>query len=187
MINPEARGRSWSIMLGVLLVLLGIVAIISPVLATATLIKALGWLLILAAIEQAIYGLQNRKEGGIFWNVLLAVAYAIIAGALLLRPASGAIAGTIFIAILFLIDGVTEIGLGLRLGSESRARRWLLAGGSMSLLFGGVILYRFPLSAMWTIGLLVGARLAVKGITQIVRVSPGPQPGVGPGNLNRAA
>lgn len=57
----------------------------------------------------------------------------------------------------------------------------------MALLFGGIILYRFPLSAMWTIGLLVGVRLVVKGITQIVRASPGAQPGVGRGNLDRAA
>src|SRR5215475_13210222 len=99
--NAEARARSWSIMLGVLLVLLGIVAIISPVFATATLIKAMGWLLILAAIEQAIYTFQDREEGGVFWKLLLAVVYGITASILLLRPVSGAVAGTIFIAILF--------------------------------------------------------------------------------------
>lgn len=174
-------------MLGALLILLGLAAIISPAFATATLIRAMGWLLIIAALEQAIYAFQNREEGGVFWKVMLAVAYGIAACMLLVRPTTGAAAGTVIIAILFLLDGVTEIGLALRLHHQSRARGWLLAGGTMSLLFGGIILYQFPNSAMWTIGLLVGVRLVVKGITQIMRVAPSTQPGIGRDDLKRVA
>jgi len=186
-IDAEARARVWSKLLGVLLILLGAVAIISPAFATVTLIRAMGWLLAIAALEQAIYAFQNREEGGILWKIVLAVAYGVAAFMLLLRPVSGAAAGTVIIAILFLVDGFTEIGLALRLPQESRARGWLQAGGTMSLLFGGIILYQFPNSAMWTIGLLVGARLIVKGITQIVRASAVPQHRVGRGDLKRVA
>lgn len=187
MINREARARLGSRLLGVVLILLGVVAIISPVFATANLIKAMGWLLLIAAIDQAIDAFQNREEDGVFWKVLLAVFYAAVGCILLLRPARGAAAGTIIIGILFLLDGITEIGLGLRLRSVSAARGWLLAGGTMSLLFGGIIVYRFRISAMWTIGLLVGIRLVIKGITQIVCVSAVTHSGTGRGELERAA
>lgn len=187
MINAETRARIWSITLGTLLIVLGVVAIISPVFATATLIRLMGWLLIIAAIEQAVYAFQNREEGGNFWKILLAVVYGVVACMLLLRPASGAATATVIIAVLFLLDGITEIGLGWRLPQHALAKGWLLAGGAMSLIFGGIILYRFPVSAMWTIGLLVGVRLVVKGIAQIVGSSPGSQPGAGRGDLKRAA
>ncbi|HKD81091.1 MAG TPA: DUF308 domain-containing protein [Candidatus Angelobacter sp.] len=187
MINREARARTWSRLLGILLILLGVVAIISPVFAMATLIKAMGWLLLIAAIEQAIDAFQSREEGGVFWRGLLAVVYGVAGCILLLRPASGAAAGTVIIAILFFLDGITEIGLGIQSRHESGTRGWLLAGGTMSLLFGGIILYRFPIGAMWTIGLFVGIRLVVKGITQIVRVSAAMHSGAGRGYLDRAA
>ena len=51
-------------------------------------------LLILAAMEQAVYAFQSRGEGGLFFKVLLAVLYAVVAGMLLRRPVSGAIAAT---------------------------------------------------------------------------------------------
>jgi uncharacterized membrane protein HdeD (DUF308 family) len=188
LINAETRSRIWSLTLGTSLIVLGIVAITLPVFATAILIQLMGWLLIIAAVEQAIYAFKNREEGSIFWRVLLAVVYGIAACMLLLRPVSGAVTATVIIAILFLLDGVTEIGLGLRLRRQSRASGWLLAGGAMSLLFGGIILYQFPLSAMWTIGLLVGIRLVVKGIAQIMGAGPGSQPGADRrGDLKRAA
>jgi uncharacterized membrane protein HdeD (DUF308 family) len=188
LIDAETRSRIWSLTLGTSLIVLGIVAITLPVFATAILIQLMGWLLIIAAIEQAIYAFKNREEGGIFWRILLAVLYGIAACMLLLRPVSGAVTATVIIAILFLLDGVTEIGLGLRLRRQSRASGWLLAGGAMSLLFGGIVLYQFPLSAMWTIGLLVDIRLVVKGIAQIMGAAPGSQPGADRrGDLERAA
>jgi uncharacterized membrane protein HdeD (DUF308 family) len=175
------RERTWSVTLGVLLIVLGIVAMIVPVFASLMLIKIIGWLLIFAAIEQAVDAFQSRGEGGLFLKVLLVVVYGVVALLLLFRPVSGAIAATAIIATLFLLDGVMEIALGLQRRREGKGSGWLFAGGVMSLVFAGIVLYWFPLSAAWTIGLLVGIRLVVKGIEHITRWSPGMEPGAGAG------
>ena len=52
---------------------------------------------------------------------------------------------------------------------QGRRARWVFVGGIMSLVFAAIIFFRFPVSAAWTIGVLVGSRLIVKGIEQITR------------------
>jgi uncharacterized membrane protein HdeD (DUF308 family) len=183
-----ARARSWSVTLGVLLIIVGIFAMIVPLFATLVLITVIGWMLVLAAIEQAVHAFQTRSEGGFLFKVLLAVLYAIVAVMLLRRPVSGAIAATAIIATLFVLDGIMEMVLALQLRHVSRRSGWLFAGGMLSLIFGGIILYSFPVSAVWTIGLLVGIRLVFKGIEHIASASSGAGSDViRPGDLDRAA
>lgn len=186
--RTAGRASIWSAALGVLLIILGIVAMVVPLFAALALIKLLGWLLIVAAMEQAVYAFQSRGEGGLFFKVLLAVLYAVIAGILLRRPVSGAIAATAIIGSLFLLDGIMEIALGLRMRRDSKESGWLFAGGILSLIFGTITLYWFPASAVWTIGLLVGIRLIFKGIGQIMRSSAGARAHVDRrGDIERAA
>jgi uncharacterized membrane protein HdeD (DUF308 family) len=181
------RARRRSLALGVLLIIVGAIAMTAPLFATLAMIKLLGWLLIVAAIQQGVYAYQSRREGNPFFKVLLAVLYAIVAVMLLRRPVSGAVAATAIIAALFLLDGIMEIGLGIQMRRESRRSGWLFAGGILSLLFGAAILYWFPTSAVWTIGLLVGIRLIFKGIEQIMSTSPGAPDVHRPSDLKRAA
>jgi uncharacterized membrane protein HdeD (DUF308 family) len=161
------RERTSSTVLGVILIVLGAASMIVPVFATLMLIKIMAWLLIVAAIEQAVYAFRSRDEGGLVLKLLLAVVYGVVALMLLLKPASGAIAATAIIATLFLLDGVMEIVLGFQMRRQGRRSGWLFAGGIVSFVFAGIVLYWFPLSAGWTLGLLVGIRLVIKGIEQI--------------------
>ena len=171
--NIKTGEPTGSVALAVLLIVLGVVAVISPLFATVVLIRVIGWLLIFAAIEQTIHIVRTRDEGGLFFKILVVVLYAIVGVMLLRRPVSGAIAATAIIGILFLADGIMEIALGLQLRGRYAKTGWLVAGGIMSLLFGAIVLYQLPLSAMWVIGVLVGIRLIFKGVGQIVRSSAG--------------
>src|SRR5262245_1834610 len=85
--TPMAEGRAsrWSKTLGVILIVVGVVAMIAPFFAAQTMIRLMGWLLILAAIEQGVQAYQSRGEGGLFLKVFLAVLYAFVAFLLLGR------------------------------------------------------------------------------------------------------
>jgi uncharacterized membrane protein HdeD (DUF308 family) len=178
----------WSMTLGVILIILGVIALVSPVFATQTLMQMMGWLLIVAAIEQAIHAFQHRGEGGLFYKVFFAALYAVVAVMLLRRPASGAVAATVIIGFLFLLDGIAEIALAVRTRRDGRRSGWLFLGGAVSLLFAGIVLYGFPSRALWTIGVLVGIRLVVKGIEQITSSLPVAKTDIErPGGLKRVA
>ncbi len=158
--------RSGSTALGVLLIILGAIAVMAPFLAAFVLIRIIAWLLIFAAIEQAIHAFRSSGEGGLFIKIALAVLYAVAGGALLTRPVTGGIAATAIIGVLLVADGITEIFLGVQLLRTFARGGWLLAGGVLSLLLGALILYRLPWS-MAAVGLLIGIRLIFKGIEQI--------------------
>src|SRR5215472_10543661 len=95
-----ARRKHGSTTLGVLLIVLGAIALLVPLFSALLFIRVIMWLLVFAAVEQVIYAFQTRGEGGLFLKVLLAVLYAVAGGLLLSRPVSGAIVVTAVIGFL---------------------------------------------------------------------------------------
>ena len=166
--DSVARGATrWSVAMGVLLVIFGILAIIAPFAATLAVIGMTGWLLIFAAIEQAVYAIQRRDDGR-FVEVLPAALY-ILAGLLLLRrTVNAALTVTVIIAVLLVLDGLMGMILWVGLRRRTVGTGWLFAGGIVSLILGGTIWSGLPHSAIWVIGVLVGTRLIFKGIEQIM-------------------
>jgi len=162
--------KNGSTILGVLLIILGAIAVMSPLVATLVLVRVIAWLLIFAAIDQVIHAFRSSGEGGLFIKILLAVLYAVAGGWLLGRPMHGGLAAAAVIGYLLIADGITEIVLGARLRRKNARSGWLIAGGVLSLFLGALILYRLPWS-MAAIGLLVGIRLIFKGVEQIARSS----------------
>jgi uncharacterized membrane protein HdeD (DUF308 family) len=155
----------------VLLIVLGAVALLMPVFAALLVVKILMWLLVIAAIEQVIHAFHTRGEGGLFLKILLAVLYAVAGGLLLRRPVGGAIAVTAVVGFLLIADGIAEIALGVQLRRKYDPRiGWLFAGGILSVVLGGFILFGLPGSVM-AVGILLGIRLTFKGIEHIVRSS----------------
>ena len=165
--NSAARtGKTWSFGLGVLLVILGILAIGAPFVATMAVVFMTGWLLIFAGVEQIVYALQRHEERGLFTKLLLAALY-IVAGVMLLRrPVTGAITVTMIIAALLIVDGVLEIVLAIRL-RRAVATGWLLTGGILSLVLGFLIWRGLPNMSIYLIGTFLGIRLIFKGIEHI--------------------
>jgi len=170
-ITTENRG-SGSAILGVVLIILGVVAIMAPLFAAVVLIRVIAWLLIFAAVEQVIYAFRTRTGGGLFLKVVLALLYAVAGVMLLSRPAHGAIAATAVIGFLLIADGVAEIVLGFEVRRTFGRTGWIFAGGILSLCLGALIVYRLPWS-MVAVGWLVGIRLLFKGIEHIMRPSAG--------------
>lgn len=165
------RRKNGSRILGVFLIVLGAIALLAPFYSALFVIRGLMWLLVFAAVEQVIYAFQTRGEGGLFLKLSLAGIYAVAAGLLLGRPFGGAIAVTAVIGFLLIADGLAEIALGVELRHIYDPRiGWLIAGGILSVVFGGFILFGLPRS-MLAVGMLLGIRLVFKGIEHIVRSS----------------
>jgi len=165
------RGRHGSTALGVILIIIGAIALLAPFFAALFVIRVISWLLVFAAIEQFIYAFQTKDEGGLFFKVIVAVLYAVAGFLLLTRPVSAAIAITAVIGFLLIIDGLSEIALGMQLRRIYDPKSgWLFAGGILSLVLGAFIVWGLPMSMM-AVGILLGIRLIFKGIEHMVRSS----------------
>jgi uncharacterized membrane protein HdeD (DUF308 family) len=149
---------------GVVLLILGILAIVVPQVATIAAEVLIGWLVLVSGIVGLIATLRMRSAPGFWWSMLSAVL-GIVAGIVLLRwPLSGAISLTLILTIFLVIEGVTTILFALEHKRELSGR-WgvMLVSGIVDLLLAGLIFAGFPATAVWAIGLLVGINLVFGG------------------------
>jgi uncharacterized membrane protein HdeD (DUF308 family) len=149
---------------GIVLVVLGILAIIVPPLATITFTLFLGWLFLISGIMGLITTFWARHSPGFWWSLLSAVL-AIAAGiVLLIEPLRGAITLTLLLIVFFIIEGVLTIMYAFEHKKDLSGRwGWMLVSGIIDLILAGIILIGLPGTAAWALGLLVGINMLFGG------------------------
>ena len=149
---------------GIVLVVLGILAIIVPPLATITFTLFLGWLFLISGIMGLITTFWARHTPGFWWSLLSAVL-AVAAGiVLLVWPISGAISLTLLLIVFFIIEGVLTIMYAFEHKKDLSGRwGWMLVSGIIDLILAAIILVGLPGTAAWALGLLVGINMLFGG------------------------
>ncbi len=161
------RASTWSILSGVLLIILGILAIGSPFLAAVAVNIVLAWLIMLAGVVHLIFAFQAHGPGSFLWKLLVGLAYIAFGVYLVLHPVLGVESLTLVVAVLFLLEGVLEMVLFFRL-RRLQGSIWMLLDGIVTLLLGLMIYSGWPSSSNWAIGILVGVSLIFSGVTRLV-------------------
>ena len=169
-VNPGALQQAltqsvrehWKLFLveGIVLVVLGVLAIIVPQIATLAVAIFLGWLFLISGVAGLVTTFMARHAPGFWWSLLSAVL-AVAAGLLLLaRPVVGAVSLTLLLIVFFIIEGVASIMFALD-HRRQLPGSWgvMLLSGIVDLLLAGMVFFGLPSSAEWAIGLLVGINM----------------------------
>jgi uncharacterized membrane protein HdeD (DUF308 family) len=149
---------------GIVLVILGILAIIVPPIATIAVEVLVGWLLLASGIVGLIATLRMRNAPGFGWSLLSAVV-GIAAGIVLLAwPLSGALSLTLILTVFLTLEGAISILYAFDHRRELSGR-WgaMLFSGIVDLFLAGIIFVGLPGTAAWAIGLLIGVNLVFGG------------------------
>lgn len=158
-------GKSpWLTIEAVLLILLGIAAVLMPLMAGLAATLVFAWILILSGMIGLISAFAGRVHSHIGWSLASAAIALAIGVTLFVYPLAGAVALTVVIAVYLFLDGVTLIGLSLdhrKRGNEPWG--WLLASGLVDLLLAVVILFMSAIGSAVLIGLAVGLSLIFAG------------------------
>lgn len=170
--DPEVRDRERTggsgigIVVGVLLVILGLIAIARPLYATIASTLVFGWLFIFAGIAQLVYAFRSKGAGQLVWKLLLGVLYLGAGIVVLSNVLSGALALTLILGITIFAQGVIQVILafGIR---PARNWGWLLFSGILGIILGIFIWSEWPFNAIWLLGLWVGINLLSDGIWMI--------------------
>jgi uncharacterized membrane protein HdeD (DUF308 family) len=155
----------WFVILGALLVVLGLVALSSVVIASLAVAVAIGILLLIAGIGETIGAFWCRGWSGFFMHMLSGVL-SIVIGVLFFRnPATADLALTVLIASFLLVGGIFKIitALSYRFATWG----WPLVSGIIDLVLGVMIWQEWPTSAFWVIGLFLGINLIFRGFNWI--------------------
>ena len=149
---------------GIILVILGILAILIPVAASIAVTIILGWLFLVSGIVGLITTFWARHAPGFWWALLSAVLATAAGIVLLLWPVSGTISLTLLLIVFFVIEGVASIMYALEHKKELSGRwGWMLASGVIDLILAVMIWAGLPSTAAWALGLLVGINMLFGG------------------------
>jgi len=149
---------------GIVLLVLGLLAIVVPVVATIAIAVLIGWLLLISGVVGLIATFRTRGAPGFWWSLLSAIV-GIVAGIVLLRwPLSGAFSLTLILTVFLVLEGVVSILYALEHRRELSGR-WglMLFSGVVDLFLAGMIFAGLPGTAAWAIGLLIGINLVFGG------------------------
>jgi uncharacterized membrane protein HdeD (DUF308 family) len=155
-----------SIVLSILLIILGLLAIASPVASSLGVAIVLGWLILFDGFVQLGHAFQSKGVGNIVWKVLVAAFYLFAGIYLLFRPARGVLGLTLALGILFVAEGV--VALITYLWTPGRRSGWLLADGLIALVLGLLIWAHWPWRSFWILGTFAGIAILMNGITRLM-------------------
>jgi len=161
------QASTLSLLWGVLLICLGVLAVGSPMLAAVAVNIFVAWLIVMAGVVHLIVAFHTREAGSIVWRLLVGLAYIFFGGYLISRPVLGVATLTLVLASLFLVEGIFDIVQYFRVRSTMRAT-WILLDGIVTLLLGLLIYAHWPSSSAWAIGTLVGVSLIFSGVTRVM-------------------
>lgn len=153
---------------GIILVVLGIVAIVVPPLATIAVTIVIGWLFLISGIVGLITTFWARHAPGFWWSLVSALI-GIAAGLVLLAwPISGSVSLTLVLIAFFVIEGIASIMYAIDHRNQLSGRwGWMLFSGIIDLILAGIIFIGLPGTAAWAIGLLVGINMVFGGVAMI--------------------
>jgi len=153
---------------GIILVVLGGLAIVLPQFAGLAVTLILGWLFLFSGIVGLVMTFWMRQAPGFWWS-LLSAALGIAAGIVLLAfPISGLVSLTYVLIVFFILEGIASIMFAIDHRTQLSGRwGWMLASGIVDLILAGLILAGLPNTAEWAIGLLVGINMIMGGTALI--------------------
>jgi uncharacterized membrane protein HdeD (DUF308 family) len=156
----------WKLFLveGIVLVILGVAAVMLPLIATIAIALVVGWIFLLSGVVGLLATFRMRSAPGFWWSLLSGIL-GVVAGIVLLRwPLSGALSLTLVLTLFLVLEGVVSIMFALEHKRELSGR-WgmMLVSGVVDLILAGMIYAGLPGTAAWAIGLLVGINMVFGG------------------------
>jgi uncharacterized membrane protein HdeD (DUF308 family) len=166
----DVMRKHWKALLieGIILVILGLVAIALPLFASIAITLFLGWMFLISGIAGLILTFWARELPGFWWSLISAVLALAAGFTLVAWPLQGTVSLTLILGVFFVLEGVASIMYALDHRRELSGRwGWMVAAGVVDIVIAGLIITGLPGSAAWAIGLLVGINLVFGGTSLI--------------------
>ena len=162
-VDMKAVGQHWGWFLakGILMIIVGTLALGSYVMVTLFSMIFLGWLMIFAGVVEAVHAFWKKEWGGLFLNLLVGVLYIVVGFMVLANPTASAMTLTLIMAIFFILDGIFRIIIAVTMHYPRWG--WMLLNGIVTLILGIIIWQQWQQLGLRIIGLFIGIDLIFSG------------------------
>ncbi|MBD2655156.1 HdeD family acid-resistance protein [Synechocystis sp. FACHB-383] len=172
--DPETRQElhqtyKAALAIGILMIIMGALAILYPLFATIFTFNVIGFVLLLFGILQLAYAYQTRHNpvGHPILNILTGIFYLAVGFWVLRHPVFSILDLTLVIGILFFIEGAIQVINAFEL-HPTQNRGLLLASGIIGIILGILIWSNWPFDSLTLLGLFVGINLITTGVSLLL-------------------
>lgn len=163
----EVRARwGWFIALGIVLLVLGVIAMANLLLSTVASILIISVMMIVGGIAHIVEAFGVRRWGRFFLWLLCGIAYVAAGIMAFTDPILASAVLTLVLAVFLAAAGALRIVAALGARPET-GWGWLLAGGIVTLITGIIIALGWPGNSLWVLGLFLAIDLLFQGWSDI--------------------
>ncbi len=167
-VNELRDNVGWYIGMGGGLMVLGILAILAPFVATFAIEFVIGILFVIGGIMLFYNAIRwRRSSSGRVTSIMISLVYLAVGALLLAYPLRGVITLTFLLALFFLATGIFKVVQSFEM-RPANWWGWALASGILSLVLGVLLFLGMPWTALWAVGLIVGIDLLFTGWSMIM-------------------
>ena len=165
---------------GVVLVVLGLLAVVIPSIASSTVTLSLAWLFLVSGSVGLVTTFWARHLPGFWWSLVSALLGVLIGIVLIAHRSQDVYGGLLgwplatvgplrmILVLFFLVEGGASIMFAFEHRRQFSGRwAWMLASGVLDIVLASIIIFDLPGTSAWTMGLLIGINMIVGGASLI--------------------
>jgi len=160
-IESSASSVKW---MGILTIILGILAMMMPYVTGQSVLMLIGIVVMAAGILRLIWAFKAGSLGKGILVFLIGVLTLLAGFWIITEPFIAAGALTIVLSVYFFADGLAEV---IAAFSVEEGKGWLLFDGAVTVVLGVLLFMGFPISGPLAVGVLLGIKLLMAGITML--------------------
>ena len=162
LVDAIRRNSGLTVASGVVLLIAGLLAILSPFVAGLSITIMVGAMLAVSGISQCFLAFRAGAFGRALVVLIVGVLMAIAGFYMISQPVSGLATLTLILMAYLIATGILEIVVAFQLRP---ADGWgvELFNGVVTLVLGILLWRQFPLSGAWAIGILFGIKMVFSG------------------------
>jgi uncharacterized membrane protein HdeD (DUF308 family) len=111
----ETLRAHWRLFLfqGAIMIVLGVLAVAAPVMATIAVDIYVGWLFLISGVIGLVAMFSTRDVPGFLWTFVTALLSVVVGGLLLWKPIEGVVSLTIVLTAFFIVEGIFQAAAAL--------------------------------------------------------------------------
>jgi uncharacterized membrane protein HdeD (DUF308 family) len=160
------RRWGWYFALGVFLIVLGFIASGIAVWTTVLSVVVLRWILLGAGAGLVLLSFLTGRWSGFLLALATGILSLITGIEILSNPVSGAVAITMLIGILLMVEGIYRSVASIVMQFPNWG--WSLVSGIVTLALGFMLLKNLQSTSLWFLGLAIGIDLILHGFAWIM-------------------
>lgn len=160
------RRWGWFLVLGIVLIVLGIIALVYTPAATLASVLVLGWLMFVSGIVEAVHAFQARGWGGALLHIVGGALGILIGLLVMTHPVAGALASTLLFASFLTVIGLFRVVAAAWL--RYRSWGWTVFDGVVTLVLGLLLWAGLPWSGLWFLGFALGIAFLLRGWSTVM-------------------